>query len=63
MTVSAVDYDEDPTVRFSIIAGDIDGFVVDNLGNIRTTQPLDREAQDTHMVVVRATDNGGHYGE
>ena len=63
LRVSAVDYDEDQTVTFTLVGGDTDVLSIDSQGTVRTADGLDREVQDMHSVIVRATDNAGHTGK
>ena len=62
MQVRAVDYDQDTLVSYSLVGGDMDMFTIDGQGTITTLRQPDREEQDMHTLVVRATDMAAHTG-
>ncbi|XP_029027438.1 protocadherin-16-like [Betta splendens] len=63
--LSATDPDSAPNgeVQYSISSGDeTDLFQVDRwTGTLRLKRPLDSERRSSHIIVVQASDGGGHY--
>ena len=57
--VSATDQDDD-TLEYSLSGTDADTFSIDSSsGQIKTSEPLDRETDDSYSVLVSVTDNNG----
>ncbi|KAF7701166.1 protocadherin-16 [Silurus meridionalis] len=65
LRLSAVDPDSAPNaeIQYSISSGDDTGlFSVDQwTGALRLQKPLDRETQNSHVVIIQASDGHGHF--